>query len=88
MSQNGLPDQVDLDGAQAAYRQAIGTGHPDQSPKAAVNLGLLRERQGDTDGAKAAYQRALDFADPETAPMAVQLLTDLEQSQDPVFPDA
>jgi Tfp pilus assembly protein PilF len=78
-----LQAQGDAAGAQAAYLQAIGTGHPDQAPKAAVNLGLLRERQGDTDGTKAAYQRAIDFGDPETAPMAAGLLTDLEQGQDP-----
>ena len=28
------------------YQQAIGTGHPDQAPKAMVNLGVLEDEQG------------------------------------------
>jgi hypothetical protein len=32
--------------AEAAYRQAIASGHADEAPKAAVNLGILLRAQG------------------------------------------
>ena len=34
-----LEEQGDLEGARAAYQQAIDTGHPDQAPRAMLNLG-------------------------------------------------
>jgi TolA-binding protein len=50
-----LRRQGNVAGAKAAYQRAIGSGHPDQAPKAAFNLGALLEDRGDTAGAKATY---------------------------------
>ena len=62
--------QGDADGAKAAYQRAIDSGHADQAPKAAFNLGVLLAEQGDADGAKAAYQLAIDSGHADAAPMA------------------
>ena len=65
-----LKQQGDLAGAQAAYQEVTGSGHPDYAPKAAANLGVLLAVQGDIAGAKAALQRAIDSGHPDAAPMA------------------
>ena len=43
----------------------IDSGHPEQAPKAMVNLGVLLDEQGDVEGARAAYQQAIDSGHPE-----------------------
>ena len=48
-------EQGDLDGAQAAYQQAIASGHPRHAPAAARNLGNILSERGDLAGARAAY---------------------------------
>ena len=55
-----LAEQGDVQGAKAAYQQAIDSGHADEAPTAAVNLGVLLQEQGEWRGAKAAYQQAID----------------------------
>ena len=52
----------------AVYQQAIDSGHPDQAPTAAFNLGLLLEEQGDLEGAQAAYQLAINSGHLEASP--------------------
>jgi hypothetical protein len=62
--------KIDPVGAAAAYQLAIDSGHADQGPKAAFNLGVLREQQGDPAGAAAAYQLAIDSGHADKAPKA------------------
>jgi hypothetical protein len=57
-------------GARAAYQLAIDSGHPTQAPWAAVNLGLMLEKQGDIEGVRAAFQRAVNFGEPEAVEIA------------------
>ena len=52
--------QGDLEGAAAAYQQAIDSGHREQSPRAALLLGALLAAQRNPEGARAAFQRAID----------------------------
>jgi tetratricopeptide (TPR) repeat protein len=73
--------QGDPDGAAAAYKLAIDTGHPIHSPMAAVNLGALREEQGDSDGAATAYQLAIDTGHPDQSPNAALGLGALRKEQ-------
>lgn len=54
-----LAEQSDLEGAKAAYQQAIETGRGDLVPAAAFVLGDLLWKQGDFEGAKAIYRRAV-----------------------------
>jgi hypothetical protein len=63
----------------AAYEQAIASGHPEQMPRAAVNLGMLLQGRGDVAGARAAYQLAVDSGHPEQASAAQQALRQLGQ---------
>lgn len=48
------------DGARAAYRLAIGSGHPTWAGEASFSLASLLEEHGDAAGARAAYQRVID----------------------------
>ena len=48
--------QGDPEGAKAAYRWAIDSGHANWAPMAAVHLGVLLAGQGDHEGAKALFQ--------------------------------
>jgi Flp pilus assembly protein TadD len=59
-----------VQGAKAAYRQAIASGHADAAPQAAVNLGLLLAEQGDVQGAKAAFGQAIASVHADAAPRA------------------
>ena len=63
-------ERGDVEGATAAYRRAIDSGHADAAPLAALALGNLLKEQGDVEGAKAAYQRAIDSGHAEAAPRA------------------
>ncbi len=65
-----LAEQGDVPRAKAAFQQAMDSGHPDVSPMAAVNLGLLLAGQGDVAGERAAYQRAIDSGHPDAGPVA------------------
>ncbi|HEX6676972.1 MAG TPA: serine/threonine-protein kinase, partial [Actinomycetes bacterium] len=64
----------DLEGAEAAYREAAASDDPDQAPKAARNLGLLLKDRGDHDGAAAAYRRAIASGHHDQAPKAANNL--------------
>ncbi len=64
----------DLEGAEAAYREAAASDDPDQAPKAARNLGLLLKDRGDQDGAVAAYRQAIASGHPDQAPKAANNL--------------
>lgn len=50
----------DISGAEQALLLAIDSGHADRAPKAAFNLGVLREDRDDFEGAERAYQLAID----------------------------
>jgi hypothetical protein len=52
--------QADLAGAAAAYQQAIDSGHAEAAPKAALLLGLLRQKQVDWAEADEAHQSSID----------------------------
>lgn len=58
-----LEQQGDIEGALAAYRQAVALGHLG----AACNLGVLLEEQHDIEGAEAAYRRSAQGGDPNGA---------------------
>jgi len=64
----------DLEGAEAAYREAAASDDPDQAPKAARNLGLLLKDRGDHDGAAAAYRQAIASGHSDQAPKAANNL--------------
>jgi tetratricopeptide (TPR) repeat protein len=69
----------DMARAQAAYQQAIDTGHAEAAPMAARNLGLLLQEQGDLAAARAAFQQAIDSGHPKQASAAEQALRQLDQ---------
>ena len=62
--------KIDPVGAAAAFQLAIDSGHADQGPKAAYNLGLLRAEQGDPAGAVAAFRVAIDSGHADQGPKA------------------
>jgi tetratricopeptide (TPR) repeat protein len=47
--------------ARNAYERVINSEHPDERPKAWLNLGVLLRDEGDAAGAANAYLRALDL---------------------------
>ena len=55
---------------QEAYRQVIDSGHPEETPRAAFNLGLMLDKLGEYARAEEAYQRAIDSQHAEWAPRA------------------
>jgi len=63
-------DRGDPAGAERAYQLAIDSGHGDRAPKAAFNLGVLREDRGDDAGAERAHQLAIDSGHADQAPQA------------------
>ena len=69
--------------AETAWRQAADKGNSEVAPRAAFNLGVLREGQGDVEGAKAAYQQAIDSRHAEAAPNAAVNLERLLRSTPP-----
>jgi hypothetical protein len=69
-----LTEQRDFAGAEAAYRNAIETNDPEQTPVAANKLGVLLAAQGDSQGAKAAFERAAHSAHPREGPGGIRNL--------------
>jgi Tfp pilus assembly protein PilF len=51
--------QGDLDGAAAAYQQAVDRGFPVQTAQAELDLGLIRHEHGELERAAAAYQHTI-----------------------------
>jgi non-ribosomal peptide synthetase-like protein len=66
-----LVAQGDVAAARRACERVIASGHPDEAPRAAVDLGALLAMQGDIDGARAAFEYAADSRHPDHAPWAV-----------------
>jgi tetratricopeptide (TPR) repeat protein len=60
---------------------AIDSGHGDRAPKAAFNLGVLREDRGDAAGAERAYQLAIDSGHADQAPKAADNLGVLREGR-------
>jgi tetratricopeptide (TPR) repeat protein len=54
-----------------AYQQVIDSGHPEDAPRAAFNLGLNLDKLGEYNLAEQAYQQAINSGHPEVAPKAV-----------------
>jgi tetratricopeptide (TPR) repeat protein len=72
-----LRKQGDVEGARAAYQQAIDSAHPDAAARGAFNLAIVLTEQGDVEGARAAYQQAIDSAHPDVAAKAAVNLGNL-----------
>jgi Tfp pilus assembly protein PilF len=73
----GTIHQAQGDAAQAnmLYRKVIESGHPELTPKAAVNLGFVLFNQlGDAAGAVKAFERAIAFGHPEQTKLATMNL--------------
>jgi non-ribosomal peptide synthetase-like protein len=66
-----LVAQGDVAAARRACERVIASGHPDEAPRAAVDLGALLAMQGDIDGARVAFEYAADSRHPDHAPWAV-----------------
>jgi non-ribosomal peptide synthetase-like protein len=66
-----LVAQGDVEAARRACELVIASGHPDEAPRAAVDLGALLAMQGDIDGARVAFEFAADSRHPDHAPWAV-----------------
>jgi tetratricopeptide (TPR) repeat protein len=62
------------DEAEAAFRVAIDSCHPDEAPKAALNLGRPLEKLERFDEAEVAFRSAIDSGHPTFAPLAEKLL--------------
>jgi tetratricopeptide (TPR) repeat protein len=63
-----------LEAAEAAYRDAIATGHPVYAPRAIYNLGNLLAELGRLEEAKAAFSDASATGDPDLTALAEQAL--------------
>jgi TolA-binding protein len=63
------------------WQRTISTGHPDQAPKAMLNLGVLERQQGNLDEARHWDQQAIDIGHPDEAPRAMFNLGVLEYEQ-------
>jgi hypothetical protein len=59
------------------FQRAIDSGHPEQAPRAAINLGVLLAEQDPPDvaGARAAHQQAIDSGHPDWVPAAMVILS-------------
>ena len=53
-----------------AYQQVIDSGHPEEAPRAAFDLGLMLDKLDEYNLAEEAYQQAIDSGHPEEAPRA------------------
>lgn len=69
-----LTERGDHDGAIAAYRRAVDSGHPKVVAAAGVRLGTALRRSGEPAKAAAAYRAAMATGDPEQTPHAAYLL--------------
>lgn len=65
-----LPLYRNADQNEAAFREAIDSGDPDQAAAAASRLGDLLQERGDVAGAEAAFRLAIDSGHREHAPLA------------------
>jgi non-ribosomal peptide synthetase-like protein len=63
--------EQDIVGARRLCERVMASGHPDESPRAAVDLGALLAMQGDIGGARVAFQFAADSRHPHHEPWAV-----------------
>ncbi|WP_299039828.1 tetratricopeptide repeat protein [uncultured Pseudokineococcus sp.] len=75
-------ERGELGRAEAAYREAMHSGHVDVAPTAAVNLGVLLKDQAELKRAEAAFQEAMDSGHANAAAMAAFNLGVLFEEQD------
>jgi TPR repeat protein len=73
--------QGDLVAARQWYTQAVATDHPDEAPRAMVNLGALEHGQGNLVAARQWWTRAVATDHPDQAPRAMFNLGVLEYEQ-------
>jgi len=76
-----LPLYRNTEEAEAAFREAIAAGDPDQAPAAACSLGCLLQGNGDVAGATAAFRLAIDSGHRDHAPFAALFLGALLNEQ-------
>ena len=66
---NRLRDEGDIEGATAAFEEAIEADHPEVSPRSAYNLGHMLEGS-DPSAAEAAYRKAIEYEEPHNSARA------------------
>jgi tetratricopeptide (TPR) repeat protein len=76
-----MKEQARLDEAEAAFRSAIDSGHPDVAPMATLSLGELLKERKRFDEAEAAFRSAIDSGHPDVGPMATLSLGVLLKEQ-------
>src|SRR5215208_3048498 len=59
------------------YQQVIDSGHPEDAPRAAFDLGLMLDKLEEYNLAEEAYQQAINSGHPEVAPKAMRNLRGL-----------
>jgi TPR repeat protein len=69
-----LAERGDHDGAIAAYRRAVTSGHPKLAAAAGVRLGTALQRSGEPAKAAAAFRAVMATGDPDQTPRAAYLL--------------
>lgn len=69
-----LLDQGEPGQAVVALRMAVAANHPQYSPIARYNLGIVLRQQGDTAGAEAMWRQTITSGHPEVAPAAANNL--------------
>jgi tetratricopeptide (TPR) repeat protein len=62
------------------WQKAVSSGHPEEAPRAMVNLGELEVREGNLDQARHWYQEAINSAHPDQAPRAMVNLGSLDEA--------
>ncbi|MFG1679981.1 tetratricopeptide repeat protein [Nonomuraea sp. NPDC049269] len=76
-----LQDAGEFDAARRWWRKAIALRHPDHSPYAMYELGLMEKRQGNVEQARHWYGEAIASGHPEHAPRAKCSLGLMEKQQ-------
>ena len=76
-----LAQTGDVNGARRWYTKIIGTGHPDEAPKAMFNLGNLEDEQGNPGEARRWWGEAIGTGQSDAAPSAMVNLGVLEKEQ-------
>ncbi|MEV0228260.1 tetratricopeptide repeat protein [Nonomuraea sp. NPDC050786] len=76
-----LHDAGDFDGARRWWRRAIALGHPDHSPEAMYELGLMEKRQGNFEEARRWYGEAIASGHPDHEACAKGALGLMEEQQ-------
>jgi TPR repeat protein len=74
-------ETADLASGRDWWQQAIATGHPEEAPKAMVNLGNLERQDGDLGQARHWWQQAIATGHPEAISRAQHELRALDRHE-------